>query len=807
MNKKNSLDYIETASDSSTEVDESMDKLKKVHHKVKHGKLKIQRKKIKEQILKGHTPRDLKREKICKTAREKAHSIMANTRRDISNEVRSGLHESQLTIVNESATTISGLYGLDFMEESTGWGVNFEFFEKPTTTPITESIDMGTTPKGRKRRCKAIGIAEGVFAPISDITGKRVFSRNNRLYESDHWEYQLDNLNFSDRLNSRRMLGTIGHYDKKVDDKDLAEGKVSHIITALEIREDDVHGRYLWGRLEILNTPAGRLLKEYYDNDIPLFVSSRGGGKLISVPDKAYKLVSKQKYYCEGFDVVKEPGFLEAQPVYYNNEDTDETFEDLVSQLSALTGVDETKLYDVFAENGISESLVKHNEVIEEDNVMTKGKVNVNVTTAEGTEQILANLLKPMTEKLNMVVDTVEKIQSDLYEAEESSVEETTEVKEEATEVAEPAKEEAPAEEKPAEVEAPAEEVKEEKVEEVAEPAKEKAPAEEKPAEEAPVEAVEEAKEEKAEKEDCEKAEKKECDKADCKKEEKEEKVDEQWAHQDPKETAPEIKDFPNAKNAKDDPEGKAMKADVVKDAKEVAKHVNAGIEGGAKATVAEAEEVKPEEAEVKEVEAPAEEKIEEPVKEEAEETQPTEVATDLTQEITDYKAMYETLKSEVDESVSTLGELIEMFQDLGKKYKEVVTERNNMSNDMAVLKEQLIGAQKELNSYKLVEKFNITVEKANDLLSSKDYNSVVEELKEAETTQIENEAQAKAEEVSEAISESIQPKATVARRRNVYSAFSAPIKESLDNETSEVSEAKETINPRVRRRVYSAFS
>ena len=84
----------------------------------------------------------------------------------------------------------------------------------------------------------------------------------------------------------------------------------------LHIKEEADGTRNLYGTLEILDTPAGHLLKTYYDSGIPLFVSSRGGGNLLPVPNESYKRVDKTKYFLETFDIVKNPGFLQAKPVY-----------------------------------------------------------------------------------------------------------------------------------------------------------------------------------------------------------------------------------------------------------------------------------------------------------------------------------------------------------------------------------------------------------------------------------------------------------------------------------------------------------
>ena len=61
---------------------------------VKHGKLKIKRKKLKDSILgdiKAQIPNP-ERDKVCRKARTTAHSQQANRRRDLSNQVRQDMN-------------------------------------------------------------------------------------------------------------------------------------------------------------------------------------------------------------------------------------------------------------------------------------------------------------------------------------------------------------------------------------------------------------------------------------------------------------------------------------------------------------------------------------------------------------------------------------------------------------------------------------------------------------------------------------------------------------------------------------------
>ena len=197
--------------------------------------------------------------------------------------------------------------GYDFIEESCS-ATPLEFTEVEKDI-IVESKDSKQHPY------HILGVCKGVFQPINEP------SRNFRMYDSDHWAYQIAKPELQERLQNRQMLGQIGHRDARVDDATISRGEVSHVVTCMEIRED-VNGKpYLYGELEILDTPAGRILKGLYEGGVGLYISSRGAGKLESMPeqfgqDPRMKRVSKTSYFLETWDIVKAPGFVKARPVY-----------------------------------------------------------------------------------------------------------------------------------------------------------------------------------------------------------------------------------------------------------------------------------------------------------------------------------------------------------------------------------------------------------------------------------------------------------------------------------------------------------
>ena len=199
--------------------------------------------------------------------------------------------------------------GFDFIEESYS-EVPLEF------TEVDKDIIVESKDDGKPRNFHILGVCKGVFQPINEP------SRNFRVYESDHWQYQISKPDVQERLHNRQMLGQIGHRDARVDDLTISRGEVSHVVTCMEVREDANGKPYLYGELEILDTPAGRILKGLYEGGVGLYISSRGAGKLEDMPNyplvegRKMRKVSKTSYFLETWDIVKAPGYLKARPVY-----------------------------------------------------------------------------------------------------------------------------------------------------------------------------------------------------------------------------------------------------------------------------------------------------------------------------------------------------------------------------------------------------------------------------------------------------------------------------------------------------------
>lgn len=203
----------------------------------------------------------------------------------------------------------------DFIEEAYGYGEPLVYTDKEELV-LSEAV-------GNKSPFHILGKLSGVFAPIGE------FSRNRRIYAPNHWNKVIESEDVQNRLKNRSMFGMIGHEDAKVTDERIREGLISHIVTKMEVREDMNGKPFLYGELEILDTPAGRILKAMHEGGAGLYVSSRGAGKLVPIAgDPINKMVSPDSFYLETWDIVKNPGFLKAKPVYEGVAESKETIKE-----------------------------------------------------------------------------------------------------------------------------------------------------------------------------------------------------------------------------------------------------------------------------------------------------------------------------------------------------------------------------------------------------------------------------------------------------------------------------------------------
>jgi hypothetical protein len=106
-------------------------------------------------------------------------------------------------------------------------------------------------------------LVEGVLATAEVKNG------NGRYYSKELWEREMDK--YSQLVKERRSIGELDHPESSV----INLQNVSHIISEYWWDGDNV-----MGKIEILPTPSGNILKEIIKAGVTVGVSSRGMGSL-----------------------------------------------------------------------------------------------------------------------------------------------------------------------------------------------------------------------------------------------------------------------------------------------------------------------------------------------------------------------------------------------------------------------------------------------------------------------------------------------------------------------------------------------
>lgn len=94
-------------------------------------------------------------------------------------------------------------------------------------------------------------------------------NKNGRIYRKPVMEKALSE--YQKLIEEKRSLGELGH----PPNPQINLNQVSHLITQLEFKGNDIHGR-----AKILDTPMGKIAKNFIEEGVSLGVSSRGLGSL-----------------------------------------------------------------------------------------------------------------------------------------------------------------------------------------------------------------------------------------------------------------------------------------------------------------------------------------------------------------------------------------------------------------------------------------------------------------------------------------------------------------------------------------------
>jgi len=118
-------------------------------------------------------------------------------------------------------------------------------------------------------------------------------NRNGRVYPRRILEREMSN--YQKLIKERRALGELDHPDQAV----INLANASHLVT-----ESWWDGNDVMGKIQILNTPSGKILRSLVESGVTLGISSRGMG---SVTENAQGTIVEDDFNLVCYDMVSEP--------------------------------------------------------------------------------------------------------------------------------------------------------------------------------------------------------------------------------------------------------------------------------------------------------------------------------------------------------------------------------------------------------------------------------------------------------------------------------------------------------------------
>lgn len=125
------------------------------------------------------------------------------------------------------------------------------------------------------------------------IQRANTLNQNGRVYPRTILEREI--MNYQKLIRENRALGECDHPDSSV----VELKNVSHIVREAYMKGDDVYGR-----IEILDTPSGKIIQSLIESGITLGISSRGVGSTVN---QGGNQIVQDDFQLICFDMVSEP--------------------------------------------------------------------------------------------------------------------------------------------------------------------------------------------------------------------------------------------------------------------------------------------------------------------------------------------------------------------------------------------------------------------------------------------------------------------------------------------------------------------
>jgi len=147
-------------------------------------------------------------------------------------------------------------------------------------------------------------ILSGIMQMAETVNG------NGRIYPSCVLQKEVKN--YQKLVKERRALGELDHPEESV----INLRNASHIVTACWMEEHKV-----MGKIKVLDTPSGQILRSLVEGGCAIGISSRGMG---SVTESNGQTIVEEDFQLICFDVVSEPStpgaFMMKEAKNYKNE-------------------------------------------------------------------------------------------------------------------------------------------------------------------------------------------------------------------------------------------------------------------------------------------------------------------------------------------------------------------------------------------------------------------------------------------------------------------------------------------------------
>ena len=141
-------------------------------------------------------------------------------------------------------------------------------------------------------------VAEGAIILSGVMQMAETKNHNDRVYSQSILEREVNN--YRKMVDERRALGELDHPDTSV----VNLINVSHLVTNIYM-----DGNKCMGKIEVLDTPSGNILRNLVQNRIPLGISSRGMG---STRQENGLTIVEDDFQLICFDIVSEPSTSDA---------------------------------------------------------------------------------------------------------------------------------------------------------------------------------------------------------------------------------------------------------------------------------------------------------------------------------------------------------------------------------------------------------------------------------------------------------------------------------------------------------------